>query len=363
MRKLADFSFPSSFAAAIAAAKAYADALIVAMIRDCGNWDATSGAFPTTGGTGVAGAIKQGNAWRVSGLSGAGALGGITVNNGDWFRALVDAPGQTATNWAITENNLGYTPADIANISTNVETDKASTVKFPNVKALYDWATSKFARVVSGSLVLSSAEGIGIKVDELAPDYGYEDLKGLRSYAGTGATAPSRLQFKAGVFAAAYTTGDTVDWDYHITHEDVRGGDKHQHLHIKMSEGTVASGANLIITTVTGHFFHNRLGSPAPITKTFTITPAELNACAGGTTVKELLAAQAGGGAGLLNSNDWLVDDDLTTTCTFTQLPTLTGGLHQRLGFSHCDFHRKVRFGGTKFRDTVSGNGGFDGTT
>ncbi len=39
---------------------------------------------------------------------------------------------------------LPYTPEDVANKSTSVVTDQASNVKYPSVKAVYDWATSLF---------------------------------------------------------------------------------------------------------------------------------------------------------------------------------------------------------------------------
>jgi hypothetical protein len=94
------------------ATKSYADALVVGLIDDRGNFDASGNAFPTTGGSGAAGAILKGDLWTVSV---AGTLGGHAVTAGDLVRALVDAPGSTDANWAITENNIGYVPmADTA---------------------------------------------------------------------------------------------------------------------------------------------------------------------------------------------------------------------------------------------------------
>lgn len=43
-------------------------------------------------------------------------------------------------------SSLGYTPEDVANKSTNVNTDKASSTKYPSVKAIYDWATGLFVK-------------------------------------------------------------------------------------------------------------------------------------------------------------------------------------------------------------------------
>lgn len=96
----------------VQAVKTYADSLVVGLLKDCGNWDASTNAFPTVGGSGTAGAIKKGNMWYVSV---AGTLGGLAVNVGDSFRALVDTPGQTAANWAVLESNLGFVPYNSTN--------------------------------------------------------------------------------------------------------------------------------------------------------------------------------------------------------------------------------------------------------
>lgn len=89
-------------AATLTSAKSYADGLLVSVYKDCGNWDASTGSFPATGGTGTSGAIKAGNAFEVSV---AGTVAGENFDVGDLIRALVDTPGQTLTNWARSEHN------------------------------------------------------------------------------------------------------------------------------------------------------------------------------------------------------------------------------------------------------------------
>ena len=64
----------------------------------CGNADLSTDLFPTTGGTGTAGAIKMGNVFRVSV---AGEPGGYFIDVNYEIRALVDTPGQTLSNWWI----------------------------------------------------------------------------------------------------------------------------------------------------------------------------------------------------------------------------------------------------------------------
>lgn len=80
------------------AAKTYADNLVVGLLDDRGNYDASVNVFPSTGGSGTSGAIKKGDMWYISV---AGTLGGVSVSIGSSLRALTDTPGQTAGNWAI----------------------------------------------------------------------------------------------------------------------------------------------------------------------------------------------------------------------------------------------------------------------
>jgi hypothetical protein len=85
---------------------------------DRGAYDASVNTYPASGGSGTSGAILKGDIWTISV---AGTLGGSAVAAGDTVRALVDTPGQTATNWALAENNIGYVPFNIANIRTTFQ--------------------------------------------------------------------------------------------------------------------------------------------------------------------------------------------------------------------------------------------------
>jgi hypothetical protein len=77
---------------------------------DRGNFDASVNAYPSSGGSGIAGAIMKGDIWTVSV---AGTLPtALVVAPGDTVRALVNTPGNTQANWAIAENNIGYAPVN-----------------------------------------------------------------------------------------------------------------------------------------------------------------------------------------------------------------------------------------------------------
>ena len=100
-------------AANLVTAKAYADGLVVGLWDDRGSFNASVNTFPTTGGSGTAGAILKGDIWTISVIATSGPLLGYLV--GTNLRAIIDAPGQTVGNWAIIEVGLGYTPANTAN--------------------------------------------------------------------------------------------------------------------------------------------------------------------------------------------------------------------------------------------------------
>lgn len=92
-------SVADELVANLAASNTYADNLVIGLWDDRGNFDASTNLFPTTGGSGAAGAILKGDIWLISIPATSGALVGYPV--GSSVRALSDAPGQTLTNWAV----------------------------------------------------------------------------------------------------------------------------------------------------------------------------------------------------------------------------------------------------------------------
>lgn len=152
----ADIDKPVSTAQALAdtaildASKIYTEGLVIGLLDDRGGWDASGDVFPSTGGSGIAGAIKKGDLWFISA---SGTLGGGLTQIGSSIRALVDDPGQTAGNWNIINTTLGFTPENNVNKSTSIIADAASDVKYPSVKAVYDWALS----VINAGIATSAA--------------------------------------------------------------------------------------------------------------------------------------------------------------------------------------------------------------
>jgi hypothetical protein len=114
---------------------------IIGMLDDRGNYDASVNLFPSSGGSGTLGAILKGDLWTISVN---GTLGSVAVTIGDVVRCLSDAPGQTSSNWTITENNLGYVPENASNKVTSVAGNTTSNTVYASVKAIYDWSIGLF---------------------------------------------------------------------------------------------------------------------------------------------------------------------------------------------------------------------------
>jgi hypothetical protein len=150
-------------AAVLATAQSYADSLVVGLLDDRGNYNASTNLFPTTGGSGTAGAIKKGDLFTISV---AGTLGGNAVTPGDVIRALSDTPGQTAANWAITENNIGYVPLNSAsNLSDVVSASSARSNLGLGSLATLSTATpttggTGLTSYTTGDLIYSSATNV-----------------------------------------------------------------------------------------------------------------------------------------------------------------------------------------------------------
>lgn len=130
--------------------KAQTEALVVGLLNDRGSWDASSGLFPTTGGSGVSGAVKKGDLWYVAV---AGTLAGKAVEVGDSFRALVDTPGQTAGNWSVIETNLGYVPENVINKTGTIIGNEASTVLYAHIAGLIAYFQQKLTDSIFGAFI------------------------------------------------------------------------------------------------------------------------------------------------------------------------------------------------------------------
>ncbi len=131
-----DTKYPS-----VKAVKTYADGLVAGLLDYRGAYDASGNTYPTTGGSGTAGAVMKGDMWIISV---AGTLGGDAVQIGDSIIANTDTPGQTAGNWNILNSNISYVPEDVANKVTSLSGASTDT-QYPSAKLVYDQLAGKQA--------------------------------------------------------------------------------------------------------------------------------------------------------------------------------------------------------------------------
>ena len=120
----------------------YIDDRMTGLWDDRGNYDASGNAYPSSGGSGTAGAILKGDIWTIS-VAGTLPTGRV-VEVGDIVRALVDSPGSTEANWAIGQNNIGYVAENSANKTDAMAGNTASSTKYLSAKGVYDWAVATF---------------------------------------------------------------------------------------------------------------------------------------------------------------------------------------------------------------------------
>jgi hypothetical protein len=150
------FDYYQDTASSLQEAKDYADSIVIGLLDDRGSFT-PAGSYPTTGGSGTAGAIMKGDVWYITGL-GSGVtstIGSVDVKNGDTIRALTNTPGQTAANWGVmispvTTINTGAI-LYVATTGSDTDTTRASHIGNINKPFL----TLKAARdaAISGDLI------------------------------------------------------------------------------------------------------------------------------------------------------------------------------------------------------------------
>lgn len=160
------------------AAKTYSDGLAVGLLRDRGNYNASTNLFPSTGGSGAGGSVKAGDLWYISV---AGTLGGTSVLVGYSVRALVDSPAQTSTNWSILNVGLGFVPENVLNKSTDVNLGTSDTL-YPTQNAVKTYVDANANATLDEVLTNGNTSLLDAKVgtvglfDSVNGDYGKIEL-------------------------------------------------------------------------------------------------------------------------------------------------------------------------------------------
>lgn len=237
-------------------AKSYADTLVVGLLDDRGNYDASSNLFPSSGGSGDLGAIKKGDLWSISV---GGTLAGISVTVGDVIRALSDTPGQTSTNWSITENNLGFVPEPAI--------PSGTTSQF--LRGDKTWQTISLANIYNSDGTLSGARTVTMAGNQLSFIGANNRLAILGNGIGT-----SFLQVTNG--SSGTTSGDGM----------LIGYDTDGEAYIKCQDSNqlilANSGGNALLCTATKVSIPNNIIVGAPVSSLG--TGAQFQVISSGTT-------------------------------------------------------------------------------
>lgn len=148
--------------------QAVANAIAAAIVSGSsfrGGYDASVNTFPASGGS-TGGVPQAGNYWFITV---SGTLGGEPVIVGDYVTALVNTPGQTASNWGITHSSVtaGVVP---------------KTTAYPITVADYLTTFTNEGATASVPFTLPSA------VKDLQYSFYVQDADGLSIIAGAGDT-------------------------------------------------------------------------------------------------------------------------------------------------------------------------------
>jgi hypothetical protein len=213
-----DVKYPSA-----KATKTYVDANVAGLLDDRGNFPATSGDYPTTGGSGPAGAIRKGDLWFISV---PGNLNGIAVGIGASVRALVDdAQPTTNADWDILDTGLGFIPENVANKvirGTSIAAAPTSETLYASLSALTEYLASIPASTPTLEQVLAAtptqtAEGYDINLESLdgnlTTNVGRGEFNVTNVSAGTSVTVFNDAISIASVDDDVFITYDTIEFN------------------------------------------------------------------------------------------------------------------------------------------------------
>ena len=199
-------------------------------------------------------------------------------------------------------------------------------------------------------IVLPNAAGIGIKVNEASPAFGWRDMIGILRP--DPVSPPTLAAFRGGMVRDYfYTAGDQMDMNFHIPHDYVPGTDVYVHLHWSHN-GTAISGSLVATCTYTYAKGHNQaVFSPE---KAVTVTYATVNIATTPAWIHRIdevaMTTSTPGGTATLMDNALLEPDGIVMmNMRATTIPLITGApsLNEPVIF-FADLHYQSTSIGTK---------------
>jgi hypothetical protein len=193
-------------------------------------------------------------------------------------------------------------------------------------------------RPMTSHLTMPKTSGIGIKVDEVTPTFGWRDLEGVLVPKSQGVGSPALATFRGNLRWFNYANGDDMDVMLHMPHDYVPGSDIYLHLHWAHN-GTNISGSSVINYYISYGKGHSQ--EPFPAEKNITQTLSGLNLTNTPqyqTRIDEFVISTPGGSATLLDTNKLEPDGLIWIHFDWTTIPTITGGSGKPFGL-YLDVH------------------------
>ncbi len=129
--------------------------------------------------------------------------------------------------------------------------------------------------VDSNGITLEKTSGVGIRVDNVTPTFGWRDLLGETTTRSTGASKPSFETYNGEINQYRFSAGEHEHYDFHIPHDYVAGTDIHLHIHWSQISATNTGGTvNFKYSAVYAKGHNQAAFTGTPITGTFTSADA-----------------------------------------------------------------------------------------
>ncbi len=207
------------------------------------------------------------------------------------------------------------------------------------------------ANVVLGeNLVMPKTSGFGVKVDQVTPTFGFNDIIGFVRPDITGVNAPTLAAWRGGsIREFFFNTNDKFDISYHFQHDLAPSTDIFLHVHWGHN-GTAISGQLVLTCALTYAKGHNQTIFPAEITTTITVpTPDIVTIPRWVHRIDEIQISSSTPDSTHLDRALLEPDGILLCSMTATTIPTITGSASlNRPAIFTLDLHYQTTSLGTK---------------